>query len=67
MAQRIFVVDGKEYPDPDPSQTVEQVQQSFADFFPELATAQVKTTQRGDDMVYEFQRRVGTKGRRRGV
>ena len=59
---RQFVYDGRIHPDPDPSLPVEEVQRTFADFFPEVATAQVVTTQRGEDTVHEFVRRVGTKG-----
>ena len=59
---RVFVYDGREHPDPDPSLPVEEVKQVFADFFPEVATAEVRTTQRDEDEVVEFVRRVGTKG-----
>ena len=60
---RIFVYDGREFPDPDPTLSVDQVKATLADFFGEIANATVKETQRDDDTVYEFQRRVGTKGR----
>ena len=59
---RIFVYDGREHPDPDPEMSVDQVRQSMADFFGELANASVKETKRDGDTIYEFQRRVGTKG-----
>ena len=59
---RIFVHDDREFPDPDPQMSVEQVKSTLADFYGEIANASVKETRRGDDMVYEFQRRVGTKG-----
>ena len=59
---RIFVYDSREHPDPDPALSVAEVQKVFADFFPEVATAEVRTTQRGEDTVHEFTRRVGTKG-----
>lgn len=59
---RVFVYDQREHPDPDPTLSVEEVKQLFADFFPEVATAEVRTTQRGEDTVVEFVRRVGTKG-----
>ena len=59
---RIFVYDNREFPDPDPNLAVDQVRETMASFFPELATATVQERQRGDDTVYEFQRRVGTKG-----
>ena len=59
---RIFVYDNREWPDPDPGLTVDQVKATLSDFFGEVANATVKETKRGDDTVYEFQRRVGTKG-----
>lgn len=59
---RIFVYDGRELADPDPTLNVDQVKAIFANFLPEVATADVSTSQRGDDTVYVFQRRVGTKG-----
>ena len=59
---RVFVYDGREHPDPDPELPVEEVRHIFAGFFPEVATAEVRTTQREDDEVVEFVRRVGTKG-----
>jgi PRTRC genetic system protein C len=59
---RIFVADEREFPDPDPSLSVEEVRRSLADFLPELANAEVRETTRGEDTIYDFQRRVGTKG-----
>ncbi len=59
---RKFVYDNREYPDPDPNLTVAQVQASMSSFFPELATATVQESQQGENTVYEFQKRVGTKG-----
>ena len=59
---RIFVYDGREFPDPDADATVEEVKKRMADFFPELANAEVKQAKRGDDDLYEFVRKVGTKG-----
>ena len=59
---RVFVYDGREFPDPDPGQTPEQVKAMMTDFFPELANAEVRETKRGDDTLYELIKRVGTKG-----
>ena len=60
---RIFVYDDREFPDPDPEMNVEQVKATLADFpYGEIANASVKETKRGDDTIFEFQRRVGTKG-----
>ena len=61
---RIFVYDDREFPDPDPQMSVEQVKQTLSDFYGEIANASVKETQRGEDTIIEFQRRVGTKGAR---
>ena len=59
---RLFVYDGREFPDPDPSLSVDQVRSMMTDFFPELANAEVREHQRGEDTLYELVRRVGTKG-----
>jgi PRTRC genetic system protein C len=59
---RIFIYDGREFPDPDPSQTPEQVKTMMTDFFPELANAEILEHKKADDTAYEFVRRVGTKG-----
>ncbi len=59
---RVFVYDGREFPDPDPSMSVEEVRQSMTSFFPELANADTKQSKRGDDDIVEFQKRVGVKG-----
>jgi PRTRC genetic system protein C len=62
---RIFVHDGREFPDPDPGATPEQVRAQLAEFFPELANAEVRQEKRGEDDVFTLQRRIGTKGHRR--
>ena len=59
---RVFVYDGREFPDPDPKMSVEEVRQSMTNFFPELANAESSQGKRGDDDIIEFKRRVGTKG-----
>ena len=66
---RIFVADGREFPDPDPSLSVADVQKALADFMPELHNAEVKQSKRPSttnpaetDDVYELAKRVGTKG-----
>ena len=60
---RIFVYDGREFPDPDPTRSPEEVKQIMSDFFPELANAEVREHQRDEDTIYELVRRVGTKGK----
>ena len=42
--------------------SVDQVKATLSDFYGEIANASVKETKRGEDTIYEFQRRVGTKG-----
>lgn len=60
---RIFVVDGREIPDPDPKLTVDQVRQHLAGFFPELSNAESKPSKKGKDDVFTFIKKVGAKGR----
>ena len=57
---RIFVYDGREFPDPDVKLPVEEVRKQLTDFFPELANAETREEQRGDDTLYTFSRRIGT-------
>ncbi|KKM00764.1 hypothetical protein LCGC14_1801210 [marine sediment metagenome] len=71
---RIFVYDNREFPDPDPKMSVEEVRQSMTNFFPELSNAETKQTKRkakppetGEDDIITFTKRVGTKGRSRAV
>lgn len=59
---RVFVYDGREFPDPDPNLSVDEVRQHMAGFFPELSNAETKESKRGEDSVIEFKKRVGTKG-----
>jgi len=59
---RVFVYDGREFPDPDPKLKVDEVRQHFATFFPELSNAESKESKRGEDTIIEFKKRVGTKG-----
>ncbi len=59
---RIFSYDGREFPDPDARLTVDEVRQQLSQFFPELVNADTKETRRGEDTVYTFSKRIGTKG-----
>jgi len=59
---RIFVADGREFPDPDPAKSVNEIQRLLADFMPELHNADVKEQKRGEDTLYQFIKKVGTKG-----
>jgi PRTRC genetic system protein C len=65
VAVRKFAYDGREFPDPDPAASAEQVKQMMSAFFPELATAEVKEHKDPKDAnttIYEFIRKTGTKG-----
>lgn len=59
---RVFVYEGREFPDPDPSLSPDEVRKMMTDFFPELANAEVREQQRDEGTLYELVRRVGTKG-----
>jgi len=59
---RKFVYDGREFPDPDPNLSLDEVKQIMTGFFPELANAEVREHKMGEDTLYELVRRVGTKG-----
>jgi PRTRC genetic system protein C len=59
---RIFVYDGREFPDPDESKTPQEVMYMMTDFFPELTNAEIKEHKRGEDTLYELKRKVGVKG-----
>jgi len=62
---RIFFYDNRQFPDPDPKLSVEEVRRQFAEFFPELTNAETREEKRGEDTVYTFSKRIGTKGRRK--
>ena len=65
---RAFVYDGREFPDPDPNLSVEEVRKQFAEFLPELANADTREEKRADGtVVYSFSKRIGTKGQPRGT
>jgi PRTRC genetic system protein C len=61
---RIFVYDNREFPDPDPKLAVDDVRRQLMEFFPELANAETREEKRGEDTLYTFSKRIGTKGRR---
>ena len=63
-APRAFIYDGREFPDPDPRLSVEEVRKQFAEFLPELTNADTREEKRADGtVVYTFSKRIGTKGR----
>lgn len=59
---RVFVYDGREFPDPDPNMTPDQVREFMANFYSELANAEINQAPRGEDTLYELVRKVGVKG-----
>ena len=59
---RVFVYDGREFPDTDPNLSVDDVRAAMANFFPELSNAETKESTRDQDTIIEFKRRVGVKG-----
>ncbi len=59
---RIFVVDGREFPDPDASLTADEVRESMSAYFPELSNATTTERKDGDKTYVEFRKTVGTKG-----
>lgn len=61
--ERIFVYDGREFQDPDPKMTPDEIRQYYVAFFTELANAEIlPPVARTGKSVIEFKRRVGTKG-----
>ena len=59
---RIFVYDNRRFPDPDPSLSVDEVRRQLGGFFPELNNAETREERRGEDTLYTFSKRIGTKG-----
>jgi len=66
---RVFVYDDREFPDPDPNLSADDVKASMSNFFPELANAETTGSERDSESepgqkekVFEFRKRVGTKG-----
>lgn len=59
---RVFIVDGRQFPDPDPKLSVQEVRAHFAQFLPELVNAEAREETKGEDTHVTFTRRIGTKG-----
>ena len=59
---RVFIVDGRQFPDPDPKLSVQEVRTHFAQFLPELVNAESREEAQGEDTHVTFTRRIGTKG-----
>lgn len=66
MARKFIYADGSEkgmeIPDHDEKMTPEEVRQWASEFYPELSNAETKTEKKGEDFIYTFKKRVGTKG-----
>lgn len=60
--RRVFVVDGKEYEDRFRDKTPEEVMKFFAEWHPDLHNGEVVSSKRGDEDVFTFRKRLGTKG-----
>lgn len=60
---RVFVYNGREFHDPNPTSTPDEVRRLMADFFPELANAEVRGNKRANETVFELTRRVGIKSK----
>lgn len=60
---RVIVIEGREFGDPDPSISTDDLRAYYASFFPDLANAETKSEKRGEDDVITFTKKVGTKGR----
>jgi PRTRC genetic system protein C len=59
---RVFIADNREFPDPDPTLTVSEVQRLLADFLPELHNAEIKELDKDGKHFIQFIKKVGTKG-----
>ncbi|MDP9374598.1 MAG: PRTRC system protein C [Chloroflexota bacterium] len=59
---RVFIVDGRQFPDPDPKLSVGEVRTQFAEFFPDLVNADTREETKGEDTHITFTKRIGTKG-----
>jgi len=59
---RVFVADNREFPDPDPDLSIDEVKNMLADFMPELHNAEVKETEKDGKTYIQFIKKVGTKG-----
>jgi PRTRC genetic system protein C len=62
VAERKFIVDGVDYPDPGPDISPEDFKRMMVGFIPELANAEMTQEKAGEDTVIRFTKRVGTKG-----
>ncbi len=59
---RVFIADNREFPDPDPTLAINEVQRLLADFIPELHNAEIKELDKDGKHFVQFIKKVGTKG-----
>jgi len=59
---RVFIADNREFPDPDPTLAISEVQRLLADFLPELHNAEIKELDKDGKHLIQFIKKVGTKG-----
>ena len=61
--EREFTLNGIRLPDPSPTLSVEQVRETYAVTYPEIATASLEGPEAvGNKLVYRFSRAIGSKG-----
>ena len=60
--RRVFVYDNREFPDPNPRMTPDEVREYMQGYYPELAQAVFREVTRGNEILYIFAKRFGTKG-----
>ncbi len=59
---RVFIADNREFPDPDPTLAINEVQRLLADYLPELHNAEIKELDKDGKHFIQFIKKVGTKG-----
>jgi PRTRC genetic system protein C len=59
---RIFIADSREFSDPDPSLSVEEVTSLLSDFMPEIHNCEIKQTEKDGKLYIQFIKKVGVKG-----
>ena len=59
---REFIYNGTKLPDPNPSLSLDQVRDIFAQSHPEITNAAIDTAQKGGTITHTFVRSVGVKG-----
>lgn len=63
--KRVFILNGTRLVDPDPAKSPAAIKDFYAGMYPELVNAEISSArEEGEDLVYEFKRTTGTKGRK---